>query len=159
MYYGCRVWEGLEFTGICLLNMGMLPQRVCRTGVKCVTNTQCSQHHSTWMSYSQVEKQYGDIAARPYNRVWRSWYHKVCARRLGFLRKAQAVIWTSVLIFWSITITVVKTDHIITIMKKKINFPLIPSDYCLRTLICMRFWITSYDLHTQHIHEWAVSLH
>jgi hypothetical protein len=36
---------------------------------------------------------------------------------LGFLRKAQAVIWTSVLIILSIGM--VKTDHIITIMEKK----------------------------------------
>ena len=123
--------RGLEFTGIFLLNMGMLPQGVCRTGVKCVTNTQCSKHHSTWMSYSQAEKQYGDIATSPYSHVWLSWYHKICARRLGYFRKAQAVTWTSVLIFSSITITVVKTDHIIiiTIMKKNSNYPLIPSHY------------------------------
>ena len=121
-----RCWNSQALN---LLNMGMLPQGVCRTGVKCVTNTQCSRHHSTWMSYSRAEKQYGDTATSPYNRVWLSWYHKVCARRLGFLRKAQAVICTSVLIFWNITITVVKTDHIITITGGGINLPLIPSDY------------------------------
>ena len=79
------------------------------------------------------------------------------ARRLRFLKKAQAVIWPSVLIFWSITVTVVKTDHIITIMKKK--NPLIPSDYWpqnshLHTVLDHKLWFT----HIQHIHEWAVTV-
>jgi hypothetical protein len=41
-------------------------------------------------------------------------YDEVCARRIPFLRRAQAVIWTSVLIFWRITIMTVKADRIVT---------------------------------------------
>lgn len=151
MYYECRVWEGLEFIDIYLLNMGMLPQGVCRTGVKCVTNTQCSRYRSTWMSYLQTEKQYGDIATTIFD--------------ITRLSKEVTIFEESTSSYLAISSHLLEHNrnsgenwsyhhH----YEKKKN-PLIPSDYWpqnshLHTVLDHKLWFT----HIQHIHEWAVTV-